>query len=309
MITKENLGIVVPCYKWCENLHESLMSLEAACSEADIEMVLVRVNAGAHSKDHAEVIKNKLGGYPRFVVSAADSPERLPIARNWNQCCDLLGTEYVHIMHDDDIASRYFYKEIFRLSDDHPGCALYATGVAVFGEKNFLVRHTMTSGILAEASRKLVHGNIFCCPEVVFRRADFAGFPEEIEYALDWRAWFLHSLQGEVAVSSDILMNYRYHTANSTTRLQAAGVTFKEALALEKKNCDDFNIKYGEIIHPTYQSVCSAAGGAIARSVQGSNLAVASGLFFRASWLLKCKPKLFFRLLLAALNSLARKLV
>lgn len=121
--------IAIPAYKatyLCESIASALTQ-----TYADIEVIVVNDQSPA---DLASIVKAFNDPRIRYFVNAKNLGAKDPTA-NWNECLRLAQGEFFCLLCDDDLYAPTFVEELVRLSERHPDCDVFRSGVRVVDAK------------------------------------------------------------------------------------------------------------------------------------------------------------------------------
>ena len=170
----------------------------------------------------------------------------LGIAANWNRAIDLAKSDYLMLLHADDVLSPTFVSETLATFRQFPSADVVHCGATIINEagdqtKNFvnfvktMLKPTSSMGFtVVQGDRGLAsitRGNWIICPTAVFKRSVFAQakFDESLSFAMD--LWFFSQLllTGSQIVGIDSKnYNYRIHGGSQTSALTSSGLRFAE---------------------------------------------------------------------------------
>jgi hypothetical protein len=225
-----NIGVVIPTCGMRPELWETIDSVLQAKSKSGLEEIIICVNAGAKSSEVASAISNRVGSAVRIVI--VSETVQLPMFENWNFCISQVKSPYVHLLHDDDKVSPYFYDGIGGLIEEHPQGVLYSSATMAFGEGYEYHSGFSCNGVWTDATAYLKKRNAFFCPSVIICRAAFSGFETRWNAVGDWKAWHDLACKGPVVCSLEPLAYYRMHQKNATTALERSGENVREVREL-----------------------------------------------------------------------------
>ena len=164
--------------------------------------------------------------------------ERKSIGADWNQALSHCKTEYVTIVHQDDLYDETFTQKVMESFEKHPDSTIIYTDYHelkmtsggskdIASNQNLKIKRLMLNVLSVLPSSKwwrnrvLSMGNPICCPSVSYnlkRLKDFK-FDEEMKTSLDWFAWYTISTQykGSFTYIKESLMFHRIHEESETT--------------------------------------------------------------------------------------------
>lgn len=228
--TAKNIGVVVPTCGIRDFLWETLDSVFAAKEKCSPGEIIVCVNAGRESHEIAEQIRVKAGDWLQILPNSA--AERIPMAENWNRCVSLISTEYVHLLHDDDKISPYFYDAMAEMMLTNPGGSLYSCACLLFGNREGIFWGPDAEGLWPTAVQELSRKNGLAAPGVIFSKTAFGCFDARWRQVMDWHAWHSLAQTGPAYHTRHPHAYYRFHQDNTTLSAVADGSNAVEARSL-----------------------------------------------------------------------------
>jgi hypothetical protein len=257
----KKIGVVILAHSWSEKFRDAADSVFAATKFSAIDDVTVWVNAGSKSCENIAEIKGHLGTRcSRWRFASPETSDRLPMYENWNLALSKCNASYVHLMHDDDTLSRYFYSEHLRMIESYPDAGFYAVSVLVRSEGclRFTIRENRAHGP-GELSPILAHYNIFFSPEIVINKERFERFPVEFSYCGDWRCYYLNSTRNSIVTSSEPLFSYNMGFGNISSSIATSKIRFSELASVELLNCQHESIRRKTAVRPTLDNARNTA--------------------------------------------------
>lgn len=274
------IGVVIPTCGIREYLWETLESVDKARAKCAPGEVIVCVNAGPKSAMIADLIQKRVGDWVRVEISNAE--RQLPLYSNWNICVSKVSKPYVHLLHDDDRVSPYFYDAIADLIRKNPNGAMYSSGALIEGE--FLqFSQGAAEGLFEGAAVKLEKSNCFVNPAVVFNREIFPGFDDKWRFVADWNAWHELALRGEVYCTKMPLVFYRTHEGAATSQFERSGQNVLECRKLlETLQGSKKSVDYSHAAVIGYTAAMKAARlGKIREALKQVQLAASCRVMFK----------------------------
>lgn len=256
-----DVSVTVLAFAWNDKLRDALRSTAMACEIAGITQMRIWVNAGAKNATNTNEIKSELGADAvRWHFDSPPAGERVPVYANWNQALASSSTKYVHLMHDDDTVSAYFYLEQIRMIKSEPNAALFAVS-ALFNcdGRVYPIKHDSKVHLAGTLAERLTHKNLFLSPEIVINRDRFVPFPDGYTYCGDWRCWYLNSVESAVVTSKELLFNYNMASGNTSSSKDVVQRRFREMAYAEDENCRDESARRQVHIIPTREQATSTS--------------------------------------------------
>jgi glycosyltransferase involved in cell wall biosynthesis len=164
-------------------------------------------------------------------------------AANWNRCLELGTSEYLVLLHADDVLRPAYLGRAASVLASNPGVSLAHCSVQHIDEAGtpvFLKRLYDEPKVVpgdAFLKRLLVEGCLISPAGVMVRRRAYqaAGrFVEHVVWGVDWNMWMRIALQGDVAYVPETLALYREHSSSGTAAVSASARNGRDELwALE----------------------------------------------------------------------------
>lgn len=164
--------------------------------------------------------------------------ERKSIGADWNQALSHCNTDYVTIVHQDDLYDETFTEKVMVSFKKYPNSTIIYTDYHelkmttsgakdIASNQNLKIKRLMLNvlsvvpGSKLWRNRVLSFGNPICCPSVSYNLKKIEGFKfdEEMKTSLDWFAWYTISAQyrGRFTYIKEPLMFHRIHEESETT--------------------------------------------------------------------------------------------
>ena len=224
-----DISVVIPTCKTSDLLWQTIDSALVAASSGKIREIVVVPNAGQKNSVLGVEIQERYNN-PLLRVVIRQQPQIIPIFANWDDSISHVTSEYVHILHDDDLVDPDFYTVANEIVAQHPDAALIYLPARFIGDFECDVSPPANPGVWNEASLSLAVRNPFFCPGVIFKKSLHSGFDTSLEFTSDWRAWYFLSIKGKVIIYDRCICSYRIHGQNSTTRIISEGTNVRESL-------------------------------------------------------------------------------
>ncbi|MDX2195021.1 MAG: glycosyltransferase [Cytophagales bacterium] len=213
----------VLAYKESPYLDECITSLLSQKLKSEIIICTSTPNAHINSvasKYHIHVIVNEHKG---------------GIASDWNFAIQSAKSDYVTLVHQDDIYSDKYTTELAKMMDSNTIIFFTNYGEIVNNKKIkfsplLLIKRAMLflpyyfSKVVSTyfyKSLPLKLGNPICCPSVTYNLNKMPNFrfQEKYKFVLDWHGWYMLSkYKGTFCYSSKILVYHRIHDGSETTK-------------------------------------------------------------------------------------------
>lgn len=166
------------------------------------------------------------------------------MAGNWNFAVDCAETEFVTLLHDDDIWEANYLAKMLKLAQENPFSAAYFCGASLI---DHVGRSTMTvadkvKGILTPNKTvthlngdtglsSLLSGCFIFCPTVLYRKSKLrkVQFSSHWKMVTDFQLYYDLLTRGNTISGTNAkLYRYRRHKNNQTALLTASLERFKE---------------------------------------------------------------------------------
>ena len=249
--TSENITIAITVYKREDYI---ISAIESAIKQT-VPVSVIVVDDCSHNIQISQEIKNN---YEKKVIYYKNSTNR-GLFDNWNACLEYCKTEWLSILHDDDILCPNFVSTMLSLSRKMPDKGLY------FGEVNKLyddgtiippakkdscgtinIDDSSYIDLLAQKSTLGFPGNLFNVKMV----KDLGGFCKNSYFTGDWDMWFRLALNYGGAISLIPVATARCHdnTTRASSIIIRKGIKWVLDNVQIKKNIKYMQIKNGKII-------------------------------------------------------------
>lgn len=232
------ITIAIPFYRGLDYLASCLDSVIRQDTES-WQAVVVDDCGGEDSKSVVETFNHSR-------ITHYQNPRRLGLSGNWNHAVGLAQSEYVVLLHADDMLGTSFISESINLLDSHPQASACYCGVIEIDDqgtavpslkmkiKSWIAPSKIDRGYLLEGSAAILRiaiGNWIYCPSICYRTEDInqLKFDESLRFATDLdlitRMW----LSGRSMVgTSRVNFFYRIHDSSQTALQTASRERFFE---------------------------------------------------------------------------------
>ncbi len=159
-------------------------------------------------------------------------------------------TEFITIVHQDDVYEPQYAEEVLQAADGHNPIIVFTeyyelrNGKRVYSNRLLRVKRLMNIGFRVfphsrfVRKRVLSFGCSICCPAVTFSKKKCDGFEFDKNYKCitDWDAWIrLSELKGDFICVNKPLMGHRIHEGSSTTETLSNGIRHNETFEIYKR--------------------------------------------------------------------------
>lgn len=245
---KPVVSFVIPAYKRVDGLIEALDSIDRNAPKWPYEIVVVDDAGNIDEVKNTSLLEVKKKDYQNILYYANE--KNIGMAGNWNRCVQLSSGKYIAMLHDDDLLTPEYFKELpklVRAADKHAakgGWAAIKIKFCSFSDiRKLPERRCIMRGGLKKANRlmTLTSGigptNTPSCG-MLFRKdalADAGGFYEKLYPSLDHVLGYQLQKKGYCIYSSeDELGLYRV----------ADNVSLRKETILETNRCDTIFREY-----------------------------------------------------------------
>ena len=215
-------SVMVPAYrpdeKYLRLAIESVLQQDRGLEQMQLEVV----DDCSPDVDVAGMVKSIAG--ERVKCSRTD--RNLGLAGCWNACIERSRGEWVHILHQDDLALPGFYQRMECGLRMQPSVGAAFCRHAMVECKRPLVEAIRASSRVGGGSEKgqekIAVEQIILTPAVIVRRSAYeqvGGFSRELCYVLDWEMWQRIAARFPIWFEPSILAAYRIHEGSATSKL------------------------------------------------------------------------------------------
>jgi GT2 family glycosyltransferase len=239
-------SVMIPTYDRCEYLKDTLKSVLSQDPGPQRMQIEVLDNCSPN-KGAQKVVKEVGGGRVGFFRQK----ENVGMANNWTSCVRRATGQWVHILHDDDMARPGFYKAFEQVIERDPKMVMAFCRSAVIDEKGkgkkTAYRPPATakgSHALKDWSGQIIKWNYLAAPSAVVKRSAYeraGGFDPDLKYTADWDMWIRLSFLGPVGYIGDKpLLSYRVHSGSDTNKLNKSGENLLDIMRTVETNLKMF---------------------------------------------------------------------
>lgn len=194
-------------------------------------------------------------------VTYIHNEKNLGMVGNWNECINNCESEYITLLHDDDLLDPNFLKTINEMVQRNPGGLAYLGSNETFGDDRFLkFAHSKIELLIREVITKLNSKlNIFQKKEKKISEVKLfygnptngsvgvtflldglkkiGGYKESVGGAADWNMLVRLFQEGTLYLSNTVVGKYRYEE-NETLKPGVAMAFLEETKSTRKLLCD-----------------------------------------------------------------------
>ncbi|WP_316801209.1 glycosyltransferase family 2 protein [Pedobacter frigidisoli] len=210
----DNLTIAIPVFER-DDFFE--MAITSAINQTVQCKIIVVDNNSSHNRFKEYVESLNLHNLTYFK-----NEENLGMIGNWNRCIELCSTEYLSILHDDDILHLQFVEAIGRIDKNwdilFSQSEVRKNPSSKFTDKINLDKFKV-KGVTSDA---FVFGNFNYAPGTVFKVSSaklLGGFSNEYGYILDFHMWIKFTARFKAIYTTSILSFYRESEIQGTRTL------------------------------------------------------------------------------------------
>ncbi|TNJ39069.1 glycosyltransferase [Chlorobaculum thiosulfatiphilum] len=219
--------VLMPVHNGERYLKEAIESILAQ-SFADFEFLVIDDG----STDRSRQIAESYGGDPRIVLVA--NAENRGTVHVLNQGIAMASGRYIARMDADDISLPERLERQVRFMDEHPDVGVSGTGMRLI--KNDKLRNTRThTASDPELKIQLLFSPCFFHPTVIIRAelAKAHPYPDNLVYTQDYNYWTKLAPLTSFANLSEVLLHFREHEGQISTRKADLQITNARALRAE----------------------------------------------------------------------------
>ena len=229
---KNNHTFVICAYKESEYLEECIKSLLNQTIKSNIIMVTSTPND--YIEEYANKYKIKL-----FINNGESG-----IGQDWNFGVSKTNTDYVTIVHQDDLYEKKYFEEIINAINKNKDFVIAFSSYREIKNKKVIkrTRNLKIKGILLFPLKifknvkfvkrlTLSFGSPICCPSVTLNTKIVGKKPykTDMKCDLDWDTWLdLTKYKGNFIYIDKILMYHRIHEESATSKLIENNIRLEE---------------------------------------------------------------------------------
>lgn len=216
-------SVMIPTYNpkpgYLEETLRSVLQQDPGREVMQIEIV----DDGSPNGAPVELVRQTAGDR----VTVHSEPRNRGLAGIWNLCIQRARGEWIHILHQDDLALPGLYEKLSAgcLPKPPPGLA-YCRHAFVDGDGRQMGLSELDApqpGWLARPLEHFARRQRVQTPAVVVRRAAYealGGFRSDLKFTLDWEMWCRIAAKFPVWYEPAVLASYRLHPSAETSRLR-----------------------------------------------------------------------------------------
>lgn len=224
------LSVMLPTHEPDERLLEAIDSVLAQAPLHETEIVVV--DDGSTQADVAALVRSiDRSGHVRLVAGGP----RLGIAGNWNRAVSLARGRLVHLLHQDDLVLPGFYGRVAAAFVRAPSIGMAFCRCRIIDGAGRLLKTSSRlrwfPGVLEDWHERIALRQRVQTPSVIVSRSTYGrvgGYRDDLPQTLDWEMWARIAAACPVWYEPRPLAAYRRHDANETSRLLAAGTTWRD---------------------------------------------------------------------------------
>jgi len=213
-------SVMIPVFNCAHLLPQSLESVLAQDPGPD-RMQIEVIDDCSTKDDPRKVVQDVGRGRVRYYRQL----QNVGVVENFNTCVRRAPGKLVHILHGDDWLEPGFYKEIERLRTLRPNAAVFATRTFFRNEEGDIdhVTPRITQETADEQRERLINvATVLQTASFVLPRETYettGGFMPDLPHSADVEICWRAIRHGGIALSTEVLANYRVFAANDTGRL------------------------------------------------------------------------------------------
>ncbi|WP_158633555.1 glycosyltransferase [Tautonia sociabilis] len=227
-------SVMIPCYDADPTFLEATLRSVLDQDPGPERMQIGVVEDASPGADRTEALVRKLAP---DRVEFHRNEANLRLAGNWNRCIELARGRWIHLLHQDDLISEGFYRQLERAEHEAPSCGAAFTRFSLIDELGHWIAiealERPSPGVIEGWLERLILRQRVQCPAIVVRRSTYealGGFRTDLAFALDWEMWVRIAVHFPVWYEPAILAHFRLHGASESDRLQDAHRTGLDVL-------------------------------------------------------------------------------
>ncbi|MBV8883691.1 MAG: glycosyltransferase, partial [Chroococcidiopsidaceae cyanobacterium CP_BM_RX_35] len=225
------VSVMIPTYnpnlKYLEKTLRSVLEQELGVDEMQIEVV-----DDCSTQNDPETIVNEIS---RGRVQFYRQSRNLGIVANWNACIQRARGHWVHILHQDDLVLKGFYKCLQEASGKEPTVGAAFCRHSYIDEKDDCLVLSLlereTPGVLSDWLELIATMQRVQFPSIIVRRSTYeelGGFCPQARSAADWEMWKRIAAHYPVWYEPELLASFRLHSASESSHLIMAGTNIAD---------------------------------------------------------------------------------
>jgi glycosyltransferase involved in cell wall biosynthesis len=222
-------SVIIPTHNCAHFLKENIASILAQDPGKDKMEIIVIDDCS--TKDDPKAVVERLGkGRIRFHQQVKNVGK----VRNYETGLQMSRGQLIHILHGDDLVRQGFYKEMEHLFNDFPNIKAGFCRTIYIDERSRWKGMTgmiqNEDGIVPDIAERLYVQQQIQTPSMVVKRDVYetiGAFDRRLNCMEDWEMWIRIATRYPIAVSNEVLAEYRSHDSNATN------LTFLDGSALE----------------------------------------------------------------------------
>ena len=225
------LSVMIPTYnpnlKYLVKTLRSVLEQELGVDEMQIEVV-----DDCSTQNDPETIVNEIS---RGRVQFYRQPRNLGIVANWNACIQRARGHWVHILHQDDLVLKGFYRCLQEALGKEPTVGAAFCRHSYIDEKDDCLVLSLlereTPGVLSDWLELIATMQRVQFPSIIVRRSTYeelGGFCPQARSAADWEMWKRIAAHYPVWYEPQLLASFRLHSASESSHLIRAGTNIAD---------------------------------------------------------------------------------
>lgn len=235
-----DITIIVPTYKRVDTLKETLNSILS--QKGDINYTIIVLDNNPERDDETELLMKK---FSYSKISYVKNNENLGMAGNWNRGFMLAKSQWVCLLHDDDVIVSSFLEEMFPYLNDFTDAAIIQSRKYKTKSPNIKPENTFNNDVIRYYALDFHYYHIIDVPSGIFYKKDIVikegGFNPDFYPSLDYVFHMKLAYKYKVYVVNKYLTWYRIGEQNASKLFETQRgwliVDFYAIYQLLKKYC------------------------------------------------------------------------
>ena len=218
---KNYITIAIPVFERFDYFPDALRS---AIDQTVKCNVIVVDNNSSHNKFEKYIAKLNLPNVKYFR-----NDTNVGMIENWNKCIEYTTTDWMTILHDDDMFSIHFAEEITAGINAHPNAISFLAGYEKTTAPKKILKHSQEKIEIKKVKPfHFLFGNITGFPGVVFNKSRIRNlkFVPSLYPASDYNFWYNLSLMQPILFIGKVLCFYR------VSPLQDSSTAYKKVIEI-----------------------------------------------------------------------------
>lgn len=224
------ISIKIPTYNCAIYLKQTIESILNQ-KEINLNLLDIEVIDDCSTSDNPEEIVKEFGnGKVKFYKQ----PQNVGAIANFNTCINRCKSEWIHILHGDDLVSELFYSKYIKCISEFSQISFISSRVNFIDidsrfiweqpEFNLPINTPFTTA-------ELLYGNSFATPSVMVKKIvydELGVFKIQLNHTADWEMWARILFFKKGVLINDILSSWRDFQDSDTKKVRKSGEEIKD---------------------------------------------------------------------------------